>query len=127
MKWLFLGYLKYATFYGRARRKEYFGFFFTQNLILVFCVWLDVASVGVQNFNITDLNASLLWWGVTLLPSLGVTIRRLHDINKSGWWMLINMIPLVGGLIFAVLLLLRGTKGGNRFGGDPRGLFSHSL
>ncbi|WP_028021411.1 DUF805 domain-containing protein [Enterovibrio calviensis] len=127
MKWFFLGFMKYATFYGRARRKEYFGFFLTQNAILLLCVWFDVASIGVENFNIMALKASLIWWGITLLPSLGVTIRRLHDINKSGWWMLITMIPFIGTLIFIVFLLMRGTKGHNRFGSDPRGIFSHSL
>ena len=34
-----------------------------------------------------------------LLPSLGVTVRRLNDVNRSGWWVLlvftlIGIIPL---------------------------------
>ncbi|MDE6512253.1 MAG: DUF805 domain-containing protein, partial [Muribaculaceae bacterium] len=37
-----------------------------------------------------------------LLPSLGISVRRLHDIGKSGWWLFISLIPLVGAIILLV-------------------------
>ncbi|MBW8882628.1 MAG: DUF805 domain-containing protein [Asticcacaulis sp.] len=29
-----------------------------------------------------------LFLGVTLIPSVSVTVRRLHDTNRTGWWAL---------------------------------------
>lgn len=52
----------------------------------------------------------------TLLPSLGVEIRRMHDTNKSGWWIVVALVPFVGGIILIVLLAIAGTPGPNRFG-----------
>jgi uncharacterized membrane protein YhaH (DUF805 family) len=74
------------------------------------------------------------------------TIRRLHDRNKSGWWILAFLVapPLLRGFTdgldewsvaavvlsvaamaltvwgFVELLFIRGTRGPNRFGPDPR-------
>jgi uncharacterized membrane protein YhaH (DUF805 family) len=47
----------------------------------------------------------------TLLPSLGVEIRRLHGTNKSGWWIGVAPVPFVGGIILIVLLAIAGTPG----------------
>ena len=85
----------------------------------------------------------LLWLG------LAVVFRRLHDRNRSGWWLLVlSLVPLiilvaldskadvggafaelaltlVGGVLglwgFIEIGFLRGTRGKNRFGPDPRG------
>jgi uncharacterized membrane protein YhaH (DUF805 family) len=79
---------------------------------------------------------------------LALLFRRLHDRNKSGWWVLLFYVTplslavvartlldsgseLYGGLLalaelaiglwaFIELGLLRGTRGQNRFGPDPR-------
>ena len=51
-----------------------------------------------------------------LLPSLGVTARRLHDRNKSGWMILISLIPFIGSLILLIMCLPEGDKSDNKFG-----------
>ena len=68
-----------------------------------------------------------LWWLVTLVPGIAVTVRRLHDRDLSGWWYLgfiaASWLPLVGliaGIALLVVLLLPGTPGLNRFGLDPK-------
>ncbi|MEI8611024.1 DUF805 domain-containing protein [Enterovibrio norvegicus] len=127
MRWLFSAFLNYAKFSGRARRREYWGFFLIQNIVLVLCVFIDIAEAGLSQFQAVDLQATLLWLALTLLPAIAVTVRRLHDINKSGWWWLIIVIPVLGQLIFLVFTLLRGTKGTNRYGCDPKGIFSNSF
>lgn len=58
---------------------------------------------------------SLIYILAVLLPTIGVTVRRLHDTDKSGWWMLISLIPIVG-LILIIFLVKKGTEGENRFG-----------
>ena len=62
---------------------------------------------------------SALFALATLLPSLGVSIRRLHDLDKSGWWLLLAFLPLIGSLILLYWLIQRGTGRDNRFGPDP--------
>jgi uncharacterized membrane protein YhaH (DUF805 family) len=59
-------------------------------------------------------------------------VKRLHDLNVSGWWMLaafaiapvssaINIsVWIIMLLVVAILSLLPGTSGHNRFGNDPR-------
>ena len=47
-----------------------------------------------------------------VLPFTAVEVRRLHDTNFSGWWLL-TPVPLV-------LFFVRGTRGNNRFGPDPK-------
>ncbi|USH04619.1 DUF805 domain-containing protein [Grimontia kaedaensis] len=127
MKWLFAAFWNYAKFSGRARRREFWGFFLIQNIVLALCVGIDVAEVGVYAFQLTDFYAAPLWFAVTLIPFITVTVRRLHDINKSGWWWLVVVVPVVGPLVFLVFTLLRGTKGSNRYGCDPIGIFSSGI
>jgi uncharacterized membrane protein YhaH (DUF805 family) len=127
---------KYATFRGRARRKEYW--LWQIFLILLFGVltaWLfGQAGPIPEGATPEELNALLMDApGTTLpvaliaiaslglfLPSLAVSVRRLHDSDKSGWWLLLNLIP-VGGLVLLIFYLLDGTRGPNRHGPDPKG------
>ena len=53
----------------------------------------------------------------TLLPMLAVTWRRLHDTNRSGVWFFLIVLPLIGWIALAIMLSMRGERGGARF--DP--------
>jgi uncharacterized membrane protein YhaH (DUF805 family) len=55
-----------------------------------------------------------------LLPSLGVSARRLHDTDHSAWWLLLNLIPIVGWLVLLYWYVKAGTAGANQFGADPK-------
>lgn len=55
-----------------------------------------------------------------LLPSLGVTVRRLHDTGRSGWWILIDLVPLVGAIILIVFLATEGEAQQNAHGPNPK-------
>jgi uncharacterized membrane protein YhaH (DUF805 family) len=52
-----------------------------------------------------------------------MSIKRWHDRDKSGWWMLIGMIPVINIWALIETGFLRGTAGGNRFGGDATGMY----
>ena len=41
----------------------------------------------------------------TLLPSLGLAIRRLHDAGYSGWWYLLAFVPF-GSIVVLVFLVM---------------------
>ncbi|MFH8775980.1 DUF805 domain-containing protein [Streptomyces sp. NPDC017958] len=49
-----------------------------------------------------------------LLPTWGVTVRRLHDTGRSGWWILIHLIRLIptfGAIILLVICSEDGKTG----------------
>ena len=104
---------KYATFEGRARRKEYWFF------VLFYFVIAVVISVVEGMLGTGGLLAGLFALGM-LLPNLAVTVRRLHDTDRSGWWILINLVPLIGWIVSLVFMCTAGTAGSNRFGADPK-------
>ena len=122
----YLGALKkYATFSGRARRKEYW-MFFLFNLIAGLVIGLIDRLLGTQypvSFRTVVVNygvISSIYSLLMILPGLAVTVRRLHDVDKSGGWIFISLVPAIGGIWLLILMLIEGTKGANRFGSDPK-------
>jgi uncharacterized membrane protein YhaH (DUF805 family) len=63
---------------------------------------------------------SSLYSLAVLLPSLGVTIRRLHDTNRSGWWILIGLVPLAGFIVLLVFTVSDSQPGDNQYGPNPK-------
>ena len=101
---------KYFCFDGRAGRKEFWLW------ILVLFVVQFILNIIPKIGPILSLVLSL----AVLLPSLGVTARRLHDTGKSGWFQLLGLIPVVGGLIVLILCIPEGSKEANQFGAPVR-------
>lgn len=97
---------KYATFNGRARRKEYWYFtLFT----IVACFVLGFIG-GLIGLNDTLANLYNL---AVLVPSIAVGIRRLHDTGRTGWWLLLPIVNII-------FLAQDGEKGTNKYGDDPK-------
>lgn len=95
----------YATFSGRARRKEYW-MFVLFNVIFAFAFGFVCGLIGVPDFaNLYSL--------AVLLPSFAVGVRRMHDVGKSGWFILFPIYNLI-------LALTEGEKRENQYGGDPK-------
>lgn len=121
---------KYATFSGRARRKEYWLWqllvaVVTGVLVVlakpVFDPGMESTSYDISGFaNQTFATILILFLLAVFLPTLAVQVRRLHDSNKSGWWLLLSLTG-IGGLVLLIFYLLDGTRGPNRFGADPKG------
>lgn len=104
---------KYSTYEGRARRKEFFGFFtgyfFIECLLyLIFILLLDYSPL----YDIVRYALDLYLF----LPSLCVSIRRLHDANFSGWWLLVPILPII-------LFLIKSKQTPNKYGDVPAGVF----
>ena len=127
---------KYATFSGRARRKEYW--LWQLFMILLFgalMAWL-IGSIGPIPHGATPdeiaaraQGVPAATWPITaialaslalFLPSLAVTVRRIHDSCNSGWWILISLTA-IGSLVILVFALRDGPPGPNRHGPDPKG------
>lgn len=135
MSYMFSPLRKYATFRGRARRKEFWLWqLFLFLLFSALYAWLfsavgpfDASSPQEMEQIVMATPAAGLPLGViavtalaTLLPGLAVQVRRLHDSNRTGWWLLIGLTG-IGGLVLLIFYLLDGTPGPNRHGPDPKG------
>ena len=115
MNWYIKALKNYATFSGRARRKEYW-MFSLFNCI----VWLILYGLMLASESSLITGISVLYIFATFIPSLSVIVRRLHDIELSGWFYFISFIPVVGPIIVLVWLCKEGTTGANRYGADPK-------
>ncbi|WP_112466707.1 DUF805 domain-containing protein [Streptomyces triticisoli] len=112
MNWYLEVLKKYAVFSGRARRKEYWMFILFNSIVSI------VLFVIGQAIDVEILSS--LYSLAVLLPSLGVTIRRLHDTNRSGWWILIGLVPLAGFIVLLVFTVSDSQPGDNQYGPNPK-------
>lgn len=120
MNW-YLSVLKnYATFSGRARRKEYWMFTLFNFIIYIVLTILD-GALGLVNYETGFGVLSGLYTLAVLIPGLAVLVRRLHDTNRSGWWVLISFVPLIGLIVLLVFACLDSQKGNNKYGAYPKG------
>lgn len=123
---LFEGYLavykKYIDFSGRARRAEYWLFYFCNMIIgFIFYLFYFIGLKLHSNMIVMIVSLLILIFGlVVLLPGIAVTVRRLHDVGKSGLWYFITLVPCIGGLWLLILLVTAGTAGSNQYGFDPK-------
>jgi uncharacterized membrane protein YhaH (DUF805 family) len=123
MNWYFAVLKKYATFAGRARRREYW-MFTLWNFIV--CAILGIVatvalSISPKAALITDM-VLLAYCLLTLLPALSVTVRRLHDTSRSGGWFWICLVPFVGPIVLLVFTLLDSAPGTNLYGPSPKAI-----
>jgi uncharacterized membrane protein YhaH (DUF805 family) len=121
MNWYREALRKYATFEGRARRKEYW-YFALGNFVAI--VALSVVDMVIGTF---DEKAGIgllsgLYTLAVFVPGIAVSVRRLHDTNRSGWWLLISLVPLVGWLVMLVFACIDSQPGGNQYGPNPKGV-----
>ena len=126
MNWYLHVLKNYATFSGRARRKEYWMFFLISALISIVLTLLDIL-LGTYSVEYEAGLFSGLYSLLILIPSIAVVVRRLHDTDRSGWWILISLIPLIGVIVLFVFIGLDSQPGTNRFGVNPKEAASQTL
>ncbi|QTO02311.1 DUF805 domain-containing protein [Aggregatibacter sp. 2125159857] len=126
MNWYLHVLKNYATFSGRARRKEYWMFFLISALISIVLTLLDIL-LGTYSVEYEAGLFSGLYSLLILIPSIAVVVRRLHDTDRSGWWILISLIPLIGVIVLFVFICLDSQPGTNRFGANPKEAASQTI
>jgi uncharacterized membrane protein YhaH (DUF805 family) len=120
--WMLEPLRKYASFSGRARRREYWWFEVFWVLVVSGLALIDQWVLGIHWDSEYGSIGPLAGLAVLFffLPNLAVSVRRLHDRDRSGWWLLINVIPVIGFLFLFYNYISAGTPGDNRFGPDPK-------
>lgn len=116
----------YFQFYGRARRAEYWGYtlFFLLSLVVMFVGDALIAAFFFNNgpdsepFFFPFLTG--LFYLFNVIPSIGITIRRLHDQDMSGWLYLIVFVPYIGGIIIFILMFFDSRPNPNKHGASPK-------
>lgn len=118
----------YFNFAGRARRKEYWGYCLFCTIALLVVIGIGVfADVEMGNLDSAEMPAVTIGLvGVfllaTVLPGLGMIVRRLHDIGLSGWLCLLILVPTIGSLIILVFALIPTQARENQWGPVPAGV-----
>ena len=85
---------KYFVFEGRAKPSEFWYF-------ILFCIILSFISgflTGSGSMPLTILG--YLLYGVTVIPQISVSVRRMHDTNRSGWYLWIPIYNLIIVMFF---------------------------
>lgn len=111
-------YRAYATFGGRASRKEFWyftlygalvtGIFGLVALVIVSTGALGAGFMGFGGANASDVAITagasfvillitvvtyVFWLLATLIPYLAANVRRLRDAGFSGWFILLHLLP----------------------------------
>jgi uncharacterized membrane protein YhaH (DUF805 family) len=126
MKWYFKALKKYATFKGRATRKEYWMFVLWNMLVslsITLAGWIIGLGVGIALYGRGTLSlepataiailASIGYSLALMIPGMAVTCRRMHDAGRSGWWMLFPVVSFI-------LLCLDSQPRENGYGPSPK-------
>jgi uncharacterized membrane protein YhaH (DUF805 family) len=121
---------KYATFSGRARRKEFWSLQLFSMLILVGLAIVAAALAGsMQGASEEQTSVAavilVLLFGVlvfaSIIPNLAVFVRRLHDLGMSAGWVLVMLIPSIGTIFMLVIGCIPGQDRDNDYGPSPLG------
>lgn len=131
MDMMLLPLRRYAEFFGRSSRAEYWLFVLFVVVASAILTLVDTALglgggierrwlyTGWSAYGWTDWHGGLLTRIFALLmiiPGLAVAVRRLHDTNRSGWWLLIVLVPFIGWLVLLVFYVQPSWPMPNRWG-----------
>lgn len=140
-------FTNYCKFTGRASRSEYwwftlFAFLVVLGIMILTALMTALTISGKGGAAIVGIFAIISWILFALaiiLPSWGLTFRRLHDTGRSGWWCLLTVIPslltvltkgtfvslifsginFIGGIVLLVFLCMPSEPGENMYGPVP--------
>ncbi|MDR1872441.1 MAG: DUF805 domain-containing protein [Deltaproteobacteria bacterium] len=111
---------KYASIFGRARRREFWMFVVWHALASMALFALIALSYVISHtlavlFLVLGALASL----ALIVPEVCLGVRRLHDIGLSGLFMLLHLVP-GGSLALFIMFIIDTQPEDNRFGPNPK-------
>lgn len=109
-RWFETDLSKVVDYQGRAGRQEASCFLLCETVILIVLYYLGRYWAFFSFFG-------LLFFALSLIPTILLFIRRLHDLNLSGWWVLLAGWP---PLCFLLVCYPCHSNEANRFGFEER-------
>ena len=94
---------------GKSSRKEYWFAFILEAVLFAlafFNVTLSLIPVKVIHYIFLILALLIfLYLGLSIIPWISLTVRRLRDGGKSAWWALLMLIVGVGNVILLFICM----------------------
>lgn len=118
MNWYLHVLQNYVNFSGRAHRTEFWMFVLINLVVSLVLSMIDFALGWVGPFG--GALGSLYSLGV-LLPTIGVSVRRLQDTGRTGLWYLLIFVPFIGALVLIFFFVQPSQPGTNQYGPNPYG------
>ncbi len=110
---------KYATFSGRSRRREFWGYTIVNAIILGIMTYFYLTAKTDTSQNLSTA-VLIIYIIITACPTLAATVRRWHDMGRTGKWLWLNLVPGVGTFVTLCFMLCRGEDVTNEYGRNPR-------
>ena len=107
----------YLNFSGRSNRSEFWYFFLFILLANALTHFIDTYILGYHSEEMGIVNG--IFFLVTAIPQISITIRRLHDTGKSGWWFLISF-TIIGLIPLFIWWCTSSEPNKNRYGKVPK-------
>jgi uncharacterized membrane protein YhaH (DUF805 family) len=123
--WFTYSLKNYANFKGRARRREWWSFWFLYNIPFIPIAFLSgiinsSELSAIQSIFLILISLFTIFYALAMfIPLLSVSTRRMHDIGLSGWWWLLILIPCIGSLLALIIPFVAGQKHTNKYGDSP--------
>ena len=118
------GLRNYATFSGRAGRREYWYFILFIFLGSIVCGLIDTALFDTAHIEAAEGSVEVenngpiatIFGLATLIPAIALGWRRMHDTGRSGLYLLYPIIVVVGIGMFTGLIAGFGPLTAGDFG-----------
>lgn len=70
---------------------------------------------------------TIVYFLISFVPSIAISVRRLHDKGRSGWWLSLFIFGFIGGFICLVYLCEREKTIQNKFRKDDSNMKENQI
>ena len=95
---------------GVATRSEYWWFMSIYlPVTLILTIWMEIEAIRFETdpyAPFVGTTITILFFLITFIPVLSLSIRRIQDTGHSGWWVIASVIPIIGSLLMFAFSVL---------------------
>ena len=112
-------FIRWNDFKGRSSRSEYWWATLFASLVSIFLQFPQAMLAQAESVLALVVMIIILVFSLFMvIASFAVLVRRLHDVNRSGWWFLIYF-TIIGIFVLLYWYVQKGDEADNRYGSDP--------